>query len=611
MRVVETPEQLSAFRAGARAALHLERLAPGMAALVDLAIGVGKSWLLDDIVEHLAVEGDTLVIVLEPTRALITERRGIRLPPAGVPVAHLRPRPADRCGALDREWQALERRGMATLGRIRLCCACPRLQGCFWPTQQQKSRLHGVRILYATQAHLHLDAGFVNRMQQRTGATSVVVLIDEADVLVASARRRISHDDLVRLRELLADPNLSPTRINQRMLAFLDLLLEADSEALRSGGWRVPRTQPRWEAGMQQRGTRRYGRSFRWVLGELRTLVRSGPESRQRLANGDLTYAHTPRLADAVTVIFSATAEPAILRQRLGINDLAVPFATVAFRHPGTQVYNIASNVGALNWFDRNHPQILYAFAQLITQRLRAGKRVLVVTKKEVEDRVANRLTAEMQQLGLPEARAGCWAAEAVPRLTDPWFVPLIHYGCIGINDFEHFDCCYCVTSYNVTPAVLDAAIQEHYAPELRLPIEIAVAGQPRRRRAFVRDRRHADIDVAQLANTALRQQEMGVVIQAVGRVRPFTNAREIITMQCGEHPKMPYSREFPTLAAFRQHFGLETRRASQSEANRIAVLTAKAQGLTQQAVASATGLGLRTVKRYWHDAVVAQREAV
>lgn len=611
MFTVETPEQLAAFRAGARAALHLERLVPGMAALVHLAIGVGKSWLMDDIVEHLAVEGHVLVIVLEPTRALITERRGLRQPPTGVRVAHLRPRPAEQCGDLDREWQALERRGMATLGRVRLCSECPHRADCFWPMQQRKSRLRGVRLLYATQAHLLLDAGFIPRMQQRTGAQAVVVLIDEADALVASARRRIARADLISLRDVLADPDLSPTRITARMLAFLDHLLDADTEALRVGGWRVPQTRPRWEAMMQQRGSLSHGRRFRWVLAELRTLLRSWPESRQRLADSDLVYAHTPRLSDAVTVIFSATAEPAILRQRLGIDRIVVPFAAVRFRHPGTRIYNIASTVGALRGFERNQPQILYAFAQLIVQRLRAGKRVLVVTKKEVEDRVAGRLTAEMQMLGTPEARVRCWSPDLAPLLADPYLVPLIHYGCIGINDFERFDCCFCVTSYNTTTAVLDATIQEHYAPELLLPIVITTTGQPRRRRACVLDQRHADVDVAQLANLALRQQEMGVVLQAVGRVRPFTHAREIITMQCGEHPQMPYTREFPTLAAFRNYFGLETRRASQTEANRLAVLAAKNQGLTQRAAATATGLGLRTVKRYWHADLVAQREAV
>jgi hypothetical protein len=47
----------------------------------------------------------------------------------------------------------------------------------------------------------------------------------------------------------------------------------------------------------------------------------------------------------------------------------------------------------------------------------------------------------------------------------------------------------------------------------------------------------HQDYDIARLAQPTLEFKEHGVVVQAVGRVRPFTRPREVITFQMAELP--------------------------------------------------------------------------
>ena len=59
------------------------------------------------------------------------------------------------------------------------------------------------------------------------------------------------------------------------------------------------------------------------------------------------------------------------------------------------------------------------------------------------------------------------------------------------------------------------------------------------------------------LAQYALDQQELDVVLQAVGRVRPYTRPREVITFQCAAHPQLDYDREFNSIEEARQFFGI------------------------------------------------------
>jgi hypothetical protein len=184
--------------------------------------------------------------------------------------------------------------------------------------------------------------------------------------------------------------------------------------------------------------------------------------------------------------------------------------------------------------------------------------------------------------------------------LKDPDLIPIIHYGISGLNCFSEFDCCYCLNSYNVNAAVLDEILQDLLAPEFHVPLEIRTDMVTRRRTATVMHPRDAEVDLARLAQGALRQQEMGTVIQAIGRVRPFTHPREVILMQLGEHPQLPYDREFISLASFRSFFQLETRRSHNAQSSWLRVQDGRSRGLSQSQVATDTNLSLSTVKRCW-----------
>jgi DNA-binding NarL/FixJ family response regulator len=93
----------------------------------------------------------------------------------------------------------------------------------------------------------------------------------------------------------------------------------------------------------------------------------------------------------------------------------------------------------------------------------------------------------------------------------------------------------------------------------------------------------------------------MDSVLQAVGRVRPYTKPREIITFQCAEHPKLSYNREFNSIKEARQFFEIDSQQNRQKQETISRILRAKEAGLKQTEIAQKLGCNLRTVKRYWN----------
>ena len=95
----------------------------------------------------------------------------------------------------------------------------------------------------------------------------------------------------------------------------------------------------------------------------------------------------------------------------------------------------------------------------------------------------------------------------------------------------------------------------------------------------------------------------MDVVLQAVGRVRPYTRPREIVTFQCAAHPQLDYDREFGSIAEAREFFEIPTRRERERDRNADRVRAARQAGMTQLEAAAALRLGRSTVQRYWNRA--------
>ncbi len=597
MTAVIGEQALNEFRGGLTGCRGLDLLNQnGGRLLVQLPVGVGKSRWIDAITLEALGGGDyDLVVVLSPTRQLINERAPLRSPPPGARVVNLRPRPSRKCGPdRDAAWKKYEAAGLGALGRVEVCGPCPLRGKCFWPGQYGRG-LKGARLVYATQAHLERSRGFLASLRAWAGAERPLTLLDEISFLGKSFEGVVRADDLGRflraLRLSAGGAGVPPLR-HRAWVRLVEALQGASTRDLQAGDWRPPPMGHRWAAAVQRAGLRRFGADFRYLGHALAEFGHSPVGSRLRDAAGDVRYSARPYVGDCL--VFSGTADPALARYRLG-KDLASPFAGHRFAHPGTRWYNLASPAGTRQYFARHAPQALDFFAALVARRASEGKRVLLVAKKCFVELCAAGLNERLRPHGL-EVVTGGWSEQ---RLAAPGVVPLINYGLIGTNLFEGFDAAYCLTGYYVHGGAVNACLQDLTRRDLRLPIKVETAGSPLRRRASAADPDDRYHDVARLAQPALELQEHAAVVQAVGRVRPFTRPREVVTFQMAELPGVAYDAEFRTLAEARRHFGVPTRRASRAAdlAGRVRAL--RLRGLTQAEAAAELGVSTRTVRRH------------
>lgn len=567
--------------------------------LVDWPIGVGKSSSIDQTIEAgVTSKRYDLVVALFPTRELINERGWILSPPKDYRVVNLLPRPRKRCGeTLDQTWQQFETAAMGQLGRLDLCGGCPKRRGCYWPTQYGK-HLEGTNVVFATQAQLERSPTFILQLIQWTNAQRTLTLLDEVNVFLKTFHQCIPKDELLRFYEVLI--KLSHHKRGKHYRKWLDLthlLLRASTEDLRFPDWKFPFLDAQWALEVQSLGQNLYQQNFHFLGHKLQHLGRSPLASRERAPNGDLLFASPPIIPGGY-IIYSGSTHQDYTKFRLG-QDIIAPFRNYVFKGPDTVWYNLASRLGTRTNFLRNSSQILDFFAGLIAKRVQEGHRPLLVAKKCFLEFSAREIDARLREMGLRNIHvlSNKWTAKKLARSST---IPLIHYGLIGSNLFEEFDAAYCLTGYYVTEKVVNQAVQDVLASDSFIPITIKTTTPPRRRKVEVRNPKHRQYDIQRLAQLALDHHEMGTVLQAVGRVRPYTKRREIITFQCAAHPQLSYTQEFCTLGEARQYFDIPSRRNKAKARTRTLVQAAKLAGSTQKKTATKLGVSVRTVKRYW-----------
>lgn len=603
MSVISGPEQLDAFRNGWNGKRMLDLMQHHNGRLrVDWAVGVGKSYNIDLTIEAAVLsEQYDLVIALFPTRQIINERKWVKHPPRAINLVNLKPRPGSRCGAdINRRWQVFERNGLGTLGRIELCGHCLYRPDCSWPRQFGKS-LKGTQVIFGAQAHLERSPYFLDQLAQWSEAERVLVILDEANFIMKPFQRRIQRDQLEIFADVLG--RLNPKRwgkTHAKWQYLCDLLLKAPTDDLRSYDWKMPWVYPKWSLAVQSCGYNVHGDSFYFLAFDLVHFSRSSLESRERAPNGDILFAAVPGVSMDF-IIYSGTANQQFSEYRLG-SEFASPFENYSFIHPDTAWFNIASRLGAKRYFQKNSPQILDFFASLVSRRLQEGKRPLLIAKKCFCAFCARQMEKRLQEYGVDvQVVINGWQADLLRNVK---VVPLIHYGMIGTNLFKEFDCAYCLTGYYVPEEAINGILQDIVGSDMKIPLKISIEGRPCRRRAGVLNHKDRIYDLHKLSQHALDLLEMDTVLQAVGRVRPYTKPREIITFQCADHPDLKYTSEFTSIGEARQYFGIHSKRCRQAASRCFQVQDARARGMKQYEAAAQLGVSIITIKRYWNKKV-------
>jgi hypothetical protein len=602
--VVAGEQVLADFRQGltGECALRLLREAGGRL-LVQLAVGVGKSeWMLQIIVHALTTACvHDLVVVLVPRRDILREL--LQRLPGDLHYVVLRPRPRSRCGDLDADWLEYEQNGCALLGREQLCKICPRRRGCLWPRQYGK-RLRGVRLIFATQQHLVLNPQFVHQLCQHTRAEQTLVLLDESDLLLRSAERTIGREHLERFiaaQQRVLSSTANARRSAREWLQMSELLAAASTSDLQEGHWRFPFVHASWAIVVQRTGRDAEGNGFRFLGFDLHHFGHSDPWSRERLGAGDLRFAVSPYLGREF-IVFSGSIAKDLARYRLDPNHrrlpLVSPFECCRFEHPQTRWFNLSSTLGAAEFFPRNAPAILDFFAEKIAQNIRKGKRTLLVARKKFRRSCKTYLTQRLRELGIGRVQivTGRWDRMV---FDDARTVPLINYGVSGLNCFQHFDAAYCLTSYYVNAATVAQTVHDIDACGERYPIRVECVGEPPQRCARIDLPDNRETILPRIVQGVLEQKEADVVVQAVGRVRPFTQPREVITFQRGSLPGVRYTMQFRSLSQARSFFGIKSNFQARLEIQVAHARRLKVEGYSKSQIAAKLGVSLSTVKRY------------
>jgi|GEM_PF-4054598 len=588
--LIEDEEMLAEFRANR---LSVSALTPVIddnpVTLVNLPVGIGKSTLVDNLLDYYleAASYDLIVVLAAMTRNLL-ERRLVRNPAPGV--IRLRPRPREDCGPLDPLWRDHESQGTATWAKRNLCPSCIHHGACFWP-KQYGSGLRHARVVFGTHQHLVVNRRFLQHLRLVTRASKILLLIDEADFLEESFRIKLSHQDLRTFITAVERADL-PEERRRAWIGPTRLLLGATTRDLRAPGWSFPRPTLRDTLAIQTAGLG-YDPRFRWCGHQLFAFGRARRSTRWRDKQGNIMFVESPLLGDR-TVFFAAGLSVDFLRRQLRISQVAEPFSSILCQHRDTRFFNIRSLLGAACRFGSNHPQILDFFGQLILRNIAQGRRTLLVSRKHLKRLCKEYIERRLKDWGCPvsvEINHG----EPISS-TDPTILPLIHYGISGVNSFETFESVYCLNAFYADELVLREAVADVEPDDLRFPVAVRPAGPDRLRIAGTFEPRHRFSSGDRIARAYHHQLEAMKVIQAVGRVRFATRPRVAVTFQCGELPEIRLTAEFRTLQEARDHFGLLPGAELDRQLQEREVQRLRMEGLTVVQIAEKLGISERTV---------------
>lgn len=575
----------------------LEHLQERRRVLLRLPVGVGKTFAADSLLAaEETYQNYDLVIYIAPTHAILQERPIIRGAKSPVPWYLLSPRPRNACGDLDEEWKKYESTGCIRYAKEDVCKWCPRTwsdateeERCHWPTRYDDG-LAGTKLIFATEANFSTNRSLVSFLCGLANSNHPLVILDEAKMLDCSFQESFSK---VELRQFLGAVNKANHKIESEVaepwIAAMEALLDVNESTLRSTTWDFSNKLNWFAMKLQSAGILEFGKTFRYLGYLLPQLQHSRPEERWFDEQKKIRFVSRPYM-DCDTLILSAHLDSRYAGERLGLAEpIHSPFEDYVFKHSRTRSINIANRVGAQCHIKRaNNQYALDFFATLIRRNMMEGKSTILIAKKSLRSYFAKFLTERLASWNLEVSIVppDHISSDAILR---PDIIPMLHYGVLGINKFEGYDCCYCLGSYYVPSEVLSEQLQDTMPERVRADIDIEVVGHQRRVPESTDPRRM----------TYLKKLEVDPVIQAIGRVRPFTKPREIITFQLHDlSHEIPGVVEVATVEAARQLLQLPRARDIDELPIREKAQELRQEGLSLREIAVRLGVSHEKVRK-------------
>ncbi len=593
-----TEDGLDAFRAEHLTPSAILRvLEQYVRVLLRLPVGLGKSFAaVGLLLSELTYARFDLVVYAAPTWNILAEIIArIGGDNFSLPWAVIRPRPAERCGALDEPWSEFEASGCFALAKVRLCREqCPHFEECDWPGQFE--RLKGTRLVVMTEQRLELVRTMVPLLQARTGGMRTLLVLDEARTLDADFDVTLVHHEVQRFRDVIMRARSRKEdwpAARAVWVAELDRLLATTSSAFEESLFTFP-DLGRFAFAIQAKGWAMFDREFRY-LGHDLPLINLSREGERWIEEEEYHFVARPYLY-AHVLLLSAHITGAYAGHRLGQGPVASPFEDVRFLHTGSRIINIRNSCGADRHFRSNRERILDTFAVAIMRNVSEGRTTLLVSKKKSKQLCADYLTRRLAGWGVSVRFV--IDGDPLPAVPDPRVIPIIHYGVLGVNDYTEYQSCYCLNSYYIRASELNRTVQEFEPKHFRTELEI-VTTPDRRREVRVSTTDATDAERAWLGGIYLRKLEVDPVIQAGGRVRFLTKPREVVFFQMNDLERdLGPIREVGSLAGLREVLGIPSAREIDDAVDSRRAADLMASGKTAAEAAQIMGFSRETLFR-------------
>jgi hypothetical protein len=493
--------------------------------------GVGKTFAAHGLVGHALARDHDLVVYIAPTRALIGELlESTAIAPIRDDMVVLERRPTAQCGALNTEWCEMEKAGCAALAKSTLCESCPIRIGCNWPDQFDHIN-KSTRLVVCTESYLGLNPGLVRRVLDAAEAARPLVIFDEASFLTTSQRRSVALEDIERFSHAVADALESLSSGGEPLLGVLKALQHLLEGREDLATWpRISRFDFLGATiAIQSAGRKRFGSTFKYVGPQLVQLT-SAANAARWYSDGAYHFVPVPDTKGCDVVIFSPDMPPQIVEERLQ-RPVIPGLSPTVFRHSGTKVINIADPVGALRSLSTadHFARVADLFTALVIRDRLLERRPVLVIKKTLLGRLKRHVEELTVVLGRPLTCRTLGDIGVADDDGDP-DVTLLSYGVLGVNTLKDHDALYCVGGFYARQSTLDETYNQLLPPEDR--IDLMIRTEAGRRRVVAgsldsRSRYHA-----RRAQAVLEMTERRVVLQALGRVRPFTSPATLIVFQ-------------------------------------------------------------------------------
>lgn len=520
--------------------------------------GVGKSHAAHGLTTISKMLGHDLIVYVAPTRALIDEflaseyfQRFSSEPDKDVLI--MEPRPRALCGALDEEWSRLEQQGCSATGHNTLCMGCAHKDECTWKNRWMRLQ-EPVRMVVLTEAYINLRPNVIDGLIRRFHSTSPLVIIDEGTIFTTDLTRKVTIAELEMFGAAIQAVQAT-RRSDQR--SALSLENWSDWIEVMVSGRGALEDLPPFHLNplgddilaVETEGLRLFGEEFRNVQKALIDIKNAWYYA------GAFYFSPEINTGCSTLVVLSPYLSREIIEARLGraVEELEVPRV---FRHSQSNFVNIQDGAGSARSMTKpaEFNRVVDFYTALVLRNHFLGHRTVLVARKKYLARIKRHMEDLLSDLGRPMS-----ITMPGEEITDGTSVALINYGIVGVNDFQSFDALYCIGSYYAHPDHVSDVYQQGVPHDNRSELRISgsqIGRAVQATKPSLRDRNRAEG-----ANRFLSVLEQRVVLQAIGRARPFTSQTEIILMQQDDFSDaIGNVRNFESLKQVRNFAGVPTR---------------------------------------------------